>query len=238
MDQSLEKETQHLQVTTGIREPRERLQEHAKKLRTLQRLEPRAANLLSAAVRIMTTEQTVRAFKIYRSFLHDVLRTCGQFGQGLVVLCAVGLGKHRVVALSEEKRMMLVHWVANNTNSLYFPALSSMATQFSVPNFNKRNPTFPGNGQYCSFSFVRRDMIENLPEPFRTALKASKSWKEEQERGGLAVTNCLSMYMPETLNEDALFAVRISYKDGWNICNLFGLGDPESGGDVPEVFKD
>ncbi|QSS66999.1 hypothetical protein I7I51_03211 [Histoplasma capsulatum] len=140
MDQSLEKETQHPQVTTGIREPCERLQERAKKLRTLQRLEPRAANLLSAAVKIMTTEQIVRAFKIYHSFLHDVLRACGQFGQGLVVLCAVGLGKHRVVALSEEKRTMLVHWVANNTNFLYFPALSSMATEFSVPNFNKYEP--------------------------------------------------------------------------------------------------
>ncbi|QSS66025.1 hypothetical protein I7I51_06876 [Histoplasma capsulatum] len=124
---------QSLEQEAGIREPCERLQEHAKKLHTLGRLEPRAANLLSAAVKIMTTDQTIRAFKIYYSFLHDILRTCGQFGQGLVVLCAVGLGKNRVVSLSEERRTTLVNWIANNQNSLYSPVLSSLAAKFSVP---------------------------------------------------------------------------------------------------------
>jgi len=68
-------------------------------------------------------------------------------------------------------------------------------------------------------------MIENLPEPFRTGMKTSNLWRKEKERGGLAVTNCLSMYLPETENEDALFILRIGYQDGFNISNLFGLGD-------------
>jgi len=34
--------------------------------------------------------------------------------------------------------------------------------------------------------------------------------------------------MPEARNEDALFVVRISYQDGWNISDLLGFGDPDS----------
>jgi hypothetical protein len=76
-------------------------------------------------------------------------------------------------------------------------------------------------------------MIENLPEPFRTGMKMSNLWRKENESGGLAVTNCLSMYLPKTNNEDALFVVRIGYDDGFNISNLFGFGDQ----DIP-VFEE
>jgi len=69
-------------------------------------------------------------------------------------------------------------------------------------------------------------MIENLPEPFRTGMQTSNLWRKEKERGGLAVTNCLSVYLPKKKNEDALFIVRIGYQDGFNISNMFGLGDP------------
>jgi len=77
-------------------------------------------------------------------------------------------------------------------------------------------------------------MIENLPEPFRTGMKMSNLWRKEKERGGLAVTNCLSMYLPETVGEDALFILKIGYNDGWNISNLFSLGDL----DIPEFEED
>jgi len=71
-------------------------------------------------------------------------------------------------------------------------------------------------------------MIENLPEPFRTGMRTSNLWRKEKESGGLAVTNCLSVYMPKKDNEDALLVLRIGYEDGWNISNLFGLGDPDT----------
>jgi len=70
-------------------------------------------------------------------------------------------------------------------------------------------------------------MIENLPEPLRTGMKMSNLWGKEKERGGLAVTNCLSMYLPKTNNEDAFFVVRLGYDDGFNVFNLFGFGDPD-----------
>jgi hypothetical protein len=74
---------------------------------------------------------------------------------------------------------------------------------------------------------MRRSKIEKLPEPFRSGMVRSSLWKEEEERGGLAVTNCLSMYLPETAHEDAFFVARIGYDDGFEISNIFGLGDPE-----------
>jgi len=76
-------------------------------------------------------------------------------------------------------------------------------------------------------------MIENLPEPFRTGMQTSNLWRKEKERGGLAVTNCLSMYMPKKDNEDALIVLRIGHGYGWNIFNLFGLGDL----DTPELSE-
>lgn len=88
------------------------------------------------------------------------------------------------------------------------------------------NMVLPGVGQYYSFSFVRRQRIENLPEPFCTGMKMSNLWRKEKESGGLAVTNCLSIYLPETDKEDAIFVVRIGYRHGFNIFNLFGFGDP------------
>lgn len=80
---------------------------------------------------------------------------------------------------------------------------------------------------YLSFSFMRRHMIDKLPEPFRTGMKMSKSWKDEQERGGLSVTNCLSLYLPKRINEDTLLVIRMGYADGFNISDILGLGDPE-----------
>jgi len=73
-------------------------------------------------------------------------------------------------------------------------------------------------------------MVESLPEPFRTGMKMSNLWRKENESGGLAVTNCLSLYLPETFSEDALFVVRVGCLDGFNICNLFGFGDPDTPG--------
>ncbi len=74
---------------------------------------------------------------------------------------------------------------------------------------------------------MRRHKIENVPEPFRTGMEMSNLWREEEETGGLAITNCLTVYLPIKRNEDALFVGRVGYDDGFNICDLLGLGDPE-----------
>ena len=68
-------------------------------------------------------------------------------------------------------------------------------------------------------------MIENLPEPLRSGVTTSHLWQKEGESGGLVVSNCLSMYLPETNNEDALFVARVGYDDAFTISNLLGFGD-------------
>jgi hypothetical protein len=70
-------------------------------------------------------------------------------------------------------------------------------------------------------------MVENLPEPFRTGMKTCNLWRKENDSGGLAVSNCMMLYLPETNNEDSLFLARLSYDGGFNICNLLGFGDPD-----------
>lgn len=71
-------------------------------------------------------------------------------------------------------------------------------------------------------------MIENLPEPFRGGLETSNLWKKETREGGLPVTNCLSMYLPKTANKDALCLIRVGYHHGFQISDLFGLGEPDN----------
>lgn len=71
-------------------------------------------------------------------------------------------------------------------------------------------------------------MVENLPEPFRTGMKMSKGWRKEEKSGGLAITNGLKILLPERTNEDSLLVLRLGYYQGFNIFDLFGLGDPDT----------
>jgi hypothetical protein len=45
------------------------------------------------------------------------------------------------------------------------------------------------------FEFIRRHKVELLPKMFRSGIKISNLWKNEENIGGLAVTNCLLMYL-------------------------------------------
>ena len=56
-------------------------------------------------------------------------------------------------------------------------------------------------------------MIANLPEPFCTGIQMRNLRRNEKKSGGLAVTNCLYIHLPETDKEDANLVVRIGYRD-------------------------
>jgi len=71
-------------------------------------------------------------------------------------------------------------------------------------------------------------MVENLPESFRTGMKMSNLWCKEKESRGLAITNSLKIYLPVRTNEDSLLILRLGYYPGFNIFDLFGLGDPDT----------
>jgi hypothetical protein len=87
------------------------------------------------------------------------------------------------------------------------------------------NVLWPGEGYY-SFSFVTHDQIEQLPPLFLDGIKRCNLWKKEIEAGGLAVTNCLSLHLPQTSNKDVFCVIRLSYIEGWNFFRLLGLGTP------------
>ena len=67
-------------------------------------------------------------------------------------------------------------------------------------------------------------MIANFPEPFRTGMKIRNLWRKEKKSGGLAVTNCLYIHLPETDKEDATLVVRTGCRDRFVIFNYSGLG--------------
>jgi hypothetical protein len=58
-------------------------------------------------------------------------------------------------------------------------------------------------------------------------MKTCNLWRKENDSGGLAVSNCIMLYLSKTNNEDLLFLVKLSYDDGFNICNLLGFGDSD-----------
>jgi hypothetical protein len=74
-----------------------------------------------------------------------------------------------------------------------------------------------------SFKFISRQTIDKLPEPFRTGVTTSKLWNEEKNNGGHAITNCLSVYLPND-EGDVFLTIRMSCSEGVSICNLLGFG--------------
>lgn len=85
--------------------------------------------------------------------------------------------------------------------------------------------TLPEREVYFSFSLVKHDRIESLPELFLNGLRMSWSWKQAMNEGGLAITNCLSLHIPKLTNNDAIFQIKLDYDSGWKLLQLLGLGD-------------
>jgi hypothetical protein len=79
---------------------------------------------------------------------------------------------------------------------------------------------------------MSRHKVELLPEIFSSGMKTSNRWVNEESTGGLAITNCLSVYLPRKSYEDAFFITQISYDWGFHIANMFGLGDLDNSGSV------
>ncbi|MCJ1405931.1 hypothetical protein MMC11_009165 [Xylographa trunciseda] len=107
----------------------DRLREGANKIEIQERLDEKAAEHVKAAVKVLTTPQTVRAFMVYRTFLNDVLCQCGP---ELVLLCAACLGKAKVAALKEGDRISLLDLVKRKKSSYTSPILGRLATEYGI----------------------------------------------------------------------------------------------------------
>ncbi|PWY90283.1 hypothetical protein BO94DRAFT_21858 [Aspergillus sclerotioniger CBS 115572] len=117
-------------MLSEIREVCERILKVSKDIKILGRLDNKRSKLVSSAVRVMTTPQSQRPFKVYQEFLYDVLRAAGS---SMVMLSSASLGKDRVVQLNAERRTILIDYIASQAGSLDSPALSSLAITFCVP---------------------------------------------------------------------------------------------------------
>lgn len=136
MDQP--REQQHLgsqphNVPPAIREACEKLHKISRDVRILGRLHGKRSKLVSSAVRIMTSAQTARPFKIYQSFLFDVLRAAGSAGPAMVILCSASLGKDKIVQFNAESRTALIDYITCHKNSLNAPVLSSLVVDYNIP---------------------------------------------------------------------------------------------------------
>lgn len=95
----------------------------------MERLDDKAAERVKTAVKISTTAQTIRSFKVYETFLYDVLCHCGP---ELVLLCAACLGKPKVSSLKTEDRIALLKHVKTKRLSYVSPILGRLATEYGI----------------------------------------------------------------------------------------------------------
>jgi len=114
---------------SGIDRYGDSLSKGANKIKILERLDDKAAEYVKAAVKILTTPQTVRSFRIYKAFLNDVLRHCGP---ELVLLCAACLGKPKIASLKEKDRISLLDFVKRKKLLYVSPILGRLATEYGI----------------------------------------------------------------------------------------------------------
>lgn len=137
---SLEAEFERRQLPTASNHSKEiegycdSLRKGFDKLKVLERLDDKAAEHVKAAAKILTTPQTIRSYKVYETFLHDVLRHCGP---ELVLLCAACLGKPKVSSLKTEERIILLDHVKTKRFSYVSPILGRLATEYGIHSLHR-----------------------------------------------------------------------------------------------------
>jgi hypothetical protein len=136
---SLEAEFEKRQLSKAVNQPNDidgycdSLRKGASKIKVLERLDDKAAEHVNTAVEILISPQTIRSFKVYQDFLHDVLR---HYGPELVLLCAACLGKPKITSLKMEDRVSLLDHVKVKKLSYAFPVLAQLATEYEIPSLN------------------------------------------------------------------------------------------------------
>ena len=113
-----------------INEYETKLRTSLQQIKSLGRLDPRAAKSVELAVSILMNEQTARGSKIYQDFLNDIKRQCGG---GLALLCAASLGKQNITAMNIPTRTSLVNHVTSKKASFCSPELDNLVTQYELP---------------------------------------------------------------------------------------------------------
>lgn len=124
----------------------EKIHKVSKEIKILGRLDNRKSRLVSSAIRVMTTSQHERQFKVYQNFLCDLLRVAGG---SMVILSSATLGRYKVVQLKAERRTALIDYFACHVDSLDSPALSALVGVFGVPRNENRSEGSSSSNLEC-----------------------------------------------------------------------------------------
>ena len=120
-------ERRNLSQTTADGNYCGRLRKTADDLKVVERLNARGCKHMETAIQILSSPPKSRSVKVYQDFLHDIQRHCGS---GILLLCAVGLGKQRIASMTEQDRIKLLRHVKEQKSSLSFPILEDIAKSY------------------------------------------------------------------------------------------------------------
>lgn len=99
------------------------------KIKILKCLDKKAAKHVKTAIKILITSQTNRFFKIYKIFLHNILRYCNS---ELVLLCAAYLDKPKVSSLKIKSRIALLDYLKTKRLLYVLSILEQLATKYDI----------------------------------------------------------------------------------------------------------
>ena len=115
----------------------ERLRKTADNLNVLERLNDRGRKHVDTAIQTLASPPKSKSVKIYKDFLHDIQRHCSP---GILLICAVGLGKQRIANMTENDRIQLLRHVKDQRSSLSFPILENLARCCNLPEKESPSP--------------------------------------------------------------------------------------------------
>ncbi|KAJ5907797.1 hypothetical protein N7495_000479 [Penicillium taxi] len=95
----------------------------------LERLDNKAIPIAKDLRRLMTDVPPDRNLKVYQEFLNDVQTQCGP---EYTLLCAIGLGKHRISNLRADEKISLLALLKQEKTALHSTILSSLALDYGI----------------------------------------------------------------------------------------------------------
>jgi len=109
---------------------------------------------------------------------------------------------------------------------LGFKTLLNHATENKNSASPKGSPTnaLLDTTNYVEFRGLRRDKLDVLPSSMQSGVKASKHWQEES-RTDATVTEAIRLYMPMVPECDAVFIVKVGFREGWDLFERCGFGE-------------
>lgn len=130
IETELQRQNQKSALKPKVDDCRQRLQQTAKEITVRKRLGARAAAQAEALHDLLTTKHSDRNLRVYQEFLCDVIQQCGP---EIALLCAVGIGKHKVANLKDDDRVDLLELLKNEQKTLGVEELRMLARDYHIP---------------------------------------------------------------------------------------------------------